>query len=93
MSKILKGLTYSYNRNIGWQDRIIRTFVGILAIAGAIYFYPSNFAFFSILAGVVLAQIITVFSARCMICYFMDRCTITGAEKESLRAKGVLYED
>jgi len=30
MNFFLKGITYSYNRNIGWQDRTIRTIVGVL---------------------------------------------------------------
>jgi hypothetical protein len=92
MSKILTGLTYSYNRNIGWQDRIIRTVFGILAGGGMIYFRYSNFAIAAILGGVFLAQVITVFSAKCMICYFIGTCTITSNEKKSLRDRGIPIE-
>ncbi|MFZ6014120.1 MAG: YgaP-like transmembrane domain [Bacteroidota bacterium] len=93
MSNIWKGLTYSYNRNIGWQDRTIRTIFGLLSLAGAIYFYPDNFALSAALGGLFLAQVITVFSSRCMICYFLGQCTITNKERKSLSAKGVLYEE
>ncbi len=93
MSNILKGLTYSYSRNIGWQDRIIRTIFGFLSLAVAVYFYSDMFNLSIVLAGIFLAQLITVLSSRCMICYFLGQCTITSAEKESLSAKGVPYEE
>jgi hypothetical protein len=92
MSNISKGLTYSYNRNIGWQDRGIRTIFGLLSLAGAIYFYPANFTLSSGLGFLFLAQVVTVFSSRCPICYFMGVCTITACEKRSLTAKGIEYE-
>jgi hypothetical protein len=50
MNNLIKGITYSYNRNIGWQDRTIRTIVGIAATVGAIYFLSSNITY-SILLG------------------------------------------
>jgi hypothetical protein len=92
MSNISKGLTYSYNRNIGWQDRAIRTIFGLLSLAGSIYFYPANFTLSCILGALFLAQVVTVFSSRCPICYFMGVCTITASEKRSLTAKGLEYE-
>lgn len=63
---IRKALTYSYHRNIGWQDRTIRTVVGLMALAGAAYSYQQP----AVATGMVilfLAQVATVFSARCMI--------------------------
>jgi hypothetical protein len=93
MNKILNGLTYSYNRNIGWQDRIIRTSIGTLAAGGVIYFYTSNFTLTTILGVISLAQVITVISAKCMICYFTGTCTITSVEKASLHARGVSIEN
>jgi hypothetical protein len=92
MSNISKGLTYSYNRNIGWQDRTIRTIFGLLSLAGAIYLYPANFTLSAVLGVLFLAQVVTVFSRRCPICYFMGVCTITAYEKRSLTTKGIEYE-
>lgn len=89
---ILRGLTYSYNRNIGWQDRTIRTVFGLLALAGAIFYYRQKPVFATVLAALFLAQVVTVFSSRCMICYFLGRCTITVSERKSLNAKGIPYE-
>ncbi|MEA1787749.1 hypothetical protein U1E44_16755 [Arenibacter sp. GZD96] len=45
MNNLIKGITYSYNRNIGWQDRTIRTIIGIAATVGAIYFLSSNITY------------------------------------------------
>lgn len=92
MSNISKGLTYSYHRNIGWQDRAIRTIFGLLSLAGAIYFYPANFTLSTVFSVLFLAQVVTVFSSRCPICYFMGACTITASEKRSLTAEGIEYE-
>lgn len=93
MNNILKGLTYSYHRNIGWQDRTIRTIFGLLSLAGAIFFYKSNPGVAAACAVLVFAQGITVLSSRCMICYFLGRCTITTSEKKSLDARGIPREN
>jgi hypothetical protein len=93
MSKLLKGLTYSYNRNIGWQDRTIRTILGIIAGYGVIYFHSSNFVIALVLGVIFLAQLITVFSAKCMICYFMGASTITKAERKSLTSREIPFQN
>ncbi|MEM6843093.1 MAG: DUF2892 domain-containing protein [Bacteroidota bacterium] len=93
MNRLVKGITYSYNRNIGWQDRTIRTVVGILAVVGAIHFFKINLLA-SILFGVLaVAQFGTVLSARCILCYFAGKCTIDAKEKQSLQAKNIPYEN
>lgn len=38
MKKLIKGITFSYNRNIGWQDRVIRAIIGAGAAIGSVYF-------------------------------------------------------
>jgi hypothetical protein len=92
MNKLIKAITYSYNRNIGWQDRTIRTFVGILAVGGAIYFLGENYIY-SILLGIfAVAQFGTVLSARCILCYLAGKCTIDRKERQTLEAKGISYE-
>jgi hypothetical protein len=92
MNYILKGITYSYNRNIGWQDRTVRSLVGIGALAGAGYCMNSNLSLSVALAFLFMAQLITVISAKCIICYFAGACTIGINEKKSLDKKRNAYE-
>ncbi|NJM52621.1 MAG: DUF2892 domain-containing protein [Blastocatellia bacterium] len=92
MNKLIKGISYSYNRNIGWQDRTIRTIVGILAVGGAIYFLRDNYLYSILLGILAVAQFGTVLSARCILCYFAGQCTIDSKEKRSLETKGISYE-
>lgn len=93
MNRFIKGITYSYNRNIGWQDRTIRTIVGIIAIIGAIYYYKTNLLASILLGVLAIAQFGTVLSARCIICYFAGKCTIDNKEKKVLDAKAIQYEN
>jgi hypothetical protein len=65
--KILAGVTCSYKRNIGWQDRVIRTIFGVLSLAGAITSILRTSP--SILGVLFMAQVVIVFSSRCPICY------------------------
>jgi hypothetical protein len=92
MSFFLKGITYSYNRNIGWQDRTIRTIVGVLSIIGAIYFFKENTLYASLFGVFAIAQLGTVLSARCIMCYFFGKCTIDANERQNLDSKGIFYE-
>lgn len=92
MNYFLRGVSYSFNRNIGTLDRSIRTIVGIAAVIGSIYFASSNLLYTTLLGVLAVAQFGTVFSARCIICYFTKQCTIPKKEKEKLEAKGIKYE-
>lgn len=92
MNKMFRGITYAYHRNIGWQDRTVRTAFGLVSLAGAIYYYPERFGLATLFIVLFAAQVVTVLSSRCMICYFLGQCTITPSEKKSLEAKGVPYE-
>lgn len=92
MNRFMKGITYSYNRNIGWQDRTMRTIVGILAAIAAVYFFRTNLLASILLGVLAVAQFGTVLSARCILCYFTGRCTIGDKEKRSLEAKAIPYE-
>ncbi len=92
MNYILKGITYSYNRNIGWQDRTVRSLVGIGALVASVYLMNSNLLLSIGLATLFIAQLITVLSAKCIICYFAGVCTISINEKDSLDKKGIAYE-
>lgn len=92
MKNIIRGITYSYNRNIGWQDRTIRTIIGIGATIGTFYFLKSNSTYAILLGILAVAQFGTVLSARCIICYFAGQCTIDNKERKTLQAKGINYE-
>jgi hypothetical protein len=93
MNNLLKGLTYSYGRNIGWQDRAIRSAIGIAAVVGTVYYYLNGD---TLLAGMLcilfIAQLATVLTAKCMICFYTGTCTITPTEKRSMDKRGVPYE-
>jgi hypothetical protein len=92
MSNFWKGITYAYNRNIGWQDRTIRTIVGIAATVGAYYFASTNMTYTILLGVLAIAQFGTVLSARCIMCYFAGMCTIDSKERQSLKANGIPFE-
>ena len=92
MNYFLRGISYSFNRNIGTVDRTIRTIVGVAAVIGAIYFSSSNLLYTTLLGVLAMAQFGTVLSARCILCYFTNQCTIPTKEKEKLEAKGIKYE-
>lgn len=93
MKKLIKGLTYAYNRNIGWQDRLVRTIAGIAAAVGAFYFLKINITYSVILEIFAAAQFWTALSARCIICYFTGMCTISYKEKQKLDSKGIKFEN
>lgn len=93
MNRFIKGITYSYKRNIGWQDRTIRTIVGVLAILGAFYFFKTNLLGAILLGVLAVAQFGTVLSARCIMCFFARKCTIDNKERRALEAKAVPYEN
>lgn len=89
---LLKGITYSFNRNIGWQDRTIRTVIGIIATIGAIYFAKLNLTYTLLLSVFSIAQFGTVLSAKCIVCNFAGQCTIGTKEKKTLKMKEIEYQ-
>jgi hypothetical protein len=92
MQKLINGFTYSFNRNIGWLDRSVRSFMGILAIAGVLYFSTENLILMIVCLVFALAQAWTVFSARCIICFFAGICTIDSKERKKLKDKSISIE-
>ncbi len=92
MNSFLKGISYSYNRNIGWQDRTIRTIIGTLSLIGSVYFLKDNILYSVLLGVFAIAQFGTVLSAKCIMCYFAGMCTIDTNERKKLDSKGIVYE-
>ena len=91
MSKLTTGLSYAFARNIGWQDRAIRTAAGVAAAAGAIYLW-SEYPLAAVALGVfAVAQAGTVLSARCILCHFAGACTIDRRERARLDAQGIRH--
>ncbi len=91
MNRFQKGLSYTFRRNIGIEDRMIRTVVAVAILLAWI---------FGVVAGVVgtilgiLAIMIlgTAASARCGVTYWMKANTMGQAEKNSLDKKHICYE-
>lgn len=91
MNRFFKGLSYTFNRNLGKTDRIIRT---ALALAGIGAWYLGT------MPGIV-GSIIVIFSimilgtaaiARCGVTYWMDANTMSAKEKKELDIIGIKYE-
>ena len=92
MNKLLKGVSYTFKRNIGWQDRAVRTIIGVAALLGSFYFFKNNLVVAVVLAVLAIAQFWTVLSAKCIACYFMGKCTISNNEKKRLNSRGIDLE-
>lgn len=92
MNYFLKGITYSYHRNIGWQDRTVRIIVGILSTIGAVYFFNDKILYSILLSVFTIAQFGTVLSTKCIMCYFAGLCTIDVKERKNLDGRGIVYE-
>lgn len=91
MNRFIKGLSYTFNRNLGKRDRIIRTIVAVLIIASWYNGLISGLigAFLAILAIMILG---TVASSRCGVTYWLEVNTMSQDEKTDLDKKGIAYE-
>jgi len=91
MNRILKGLSYTFKRNIGTTDRLLRVaFFLIVAVSW----------YFGIIAGTI-ATVLGVFAtmllgtaavSRCSLTYMFDGNTMSDADKKRLDEKGITYE-
>jgi hypothetical protein len=91
MNRFFKGMSYTFNRNLGWQDRLIRFGFALLAISS---WY---FGIITGIIGVILAVsgfmiLGTATISRCSITYFMNANTMGEAEKSKLAEKGIQFE-
>ena len=91
MNRFLKGLSYGFSRNLGKNDRIIRTVIALAVLASW------DFRAISVTVGIILGVFAimilgTAASARCGVTYWMNACTIPEKEKAQLDAKGIKYE-
>ena len=91
MRRLLKALSYTFARNLGRTDRWVR------AVIGALLFVPYFSGLVTGSVGIALAVlggmlIATALLARCSISYMANGCTIPFAERKSLDARNIRYE-
>ena len=91
MNRFIKGLSYSFQRNIGGMDRTIRTVIAVtVLLAWSLGIIQGTFAFtLSILVVMILATAVT---SRCGVTYWLNANTMTEAEKRKLDEKNISYE-
>lgn len=92
MNRFRRGISYAFHRNIGWQDRWIRTLAGLAALGIAIGFRDDPRAYLP-LALFAVAQFGTALFARCILCFFAGVCTIGKVERRRLKDEGVAMEE
>lgn len=91
MKRVLKGLSYTFSRNLGWQDRLLRAVVGFAVLTSWYFGYIAGAA--GIILGVLALMILgTAAAARCSITYMANGNTMSRAEKAKLEARGIQFE-
>lgn len=91
MNRFFKGLSYTFNRNLGKTDRIIRVVIALFVLS-AWYFGVVSGILGTILGILALMILGTAAVSRCGVTYWMDANTMTESEKQNLDAKGINYE-
>jgi len=91
MNRFIKGLFYTFNRNLGKKDRIIRAITAVIVISSWYFGYVSGIVG---TAMVILALMIlgTVVTSRCGVTYWIDANTMSQEEKKEFDKKGISYE-
>ncbi len=91
MNRFLKGLSYTFRRNIGKTDRIIRTCIALFFLG--LWYLEVVTGLAAVFIGIYAIMIlVTAAFARCGITYWLDVNTMSEAEKRALDAKGIQYE-
>ncbi len=91
MSRFLKGLSYGFGRNLGKNDRIVRTVIALSVLAS--WAFGAISGTIGIIFGILAIMILgTAASARCGINYWMNTSTIPEEERVELDKKGITYE-
>ncbi len=91
MNRFIKGLSYTFNRNLGKMDRIIRTIIAVIVISSWYFGFVSGIigTTLAILALMILG---TVATSRCGVTYWLDANTMSQKEKKEFDKKGISYE-
>lgn len=92
MNRFIKGMSYAFGRNLGWQDRLVRAALS-LGVLTAYFLGIISGPVGIILAIIAGMLLVTAVIARCSICYIAGICTIKANERARLDDKGIPYED
>ena len=91
MNRLIKGMTYSFHRNLGKRDRIIRALFALCGIAS--WYFGAIVGVIGIAAAVLGLMLLgTAVSSRCAITYIAKTNTISEDEKRQLDGKRINYE-
>lgn len=91
MRRFIKGLSYSFNRNIGIEDRVIRMVIALAVLAS--WFFGVISGVVGVVLGIIALMILgTAAVARCGVTYWMNANTMSKAEKKKLDDKNICYE-
>ena len=91
MNRFIKGFTYTFHRNLGKEDRVIRAFIATLMLA--FWCFGLTTGLTGLILGILAFMLLgTVASARCGVTYWFDTNTMQEQEKQSLKTKGINYE-
>ena len=91
MNRLMKGMSYTFNRNLGRKDRIIRTLFALIAISSWYFgWIAGTIGIILAIAGIMILG--TAAISKCGVTYFLNANTMSSEEKTKLDAKGVKYE-
>ena len=91
MNRFIKGLTYTFNRNLGRLDRILRTSIAFVVIS-TWYFGLIPGIIGSVIGILALMILGTAVISRCGVTYWLDANTMSQEEKKEFDLKGISYE-
>lgn len=91
MNRLIKGMLYTFHRNLGWQDRLIRVVISLAAIGS--WYFGAVAGSIGLLLGISGLMLLgTAAISRCSVTYFLNSNTMGAKEKAKLDAKGIKYE-
>lgn len=91
MNRFIKGRSYTFHRNLGWQDRLIRFLIALTAIGS--WYFGTIAGTIGLIAAIIGWMLLgTAVVSRCSVTYFINSNTMGVKEKARLNAKGIKYE-
>ena len=91
MNRFTKGLSYTFKRNIGIKDRVIRTVIAVAVLIS--WSFGEIGGVVGTVLGVLAIMILgTAAYARCGVTYWMNANTMSETEKKNLDKQNIRYE-
>ena len=91
MKRLVKGLSYSFHRNLGWKDRMIRTISALAALVA--WTLGAITGVLGVMLGILALMVLgTAVISRCSITYMIQANTMSAGEKAELDTRGIKYE-